>query len=66
MKIKEVNSQTGKEIVRDASEQEIAQRELDIIEGQKQKESIIEKENARKALLEKLGLTEDEAKLLLS
>ena len=66
MKIKEVNAQTGEEIVRDATDAEIAQREADALEAKRINEAIAAKEAAKAALLDRLGITADEAKLLLS
>jgi len=63
--ITEHNVQTGEIIVRDATPDEIEQRRLDIENARKADE--MSESNAQKKLqlLEKLGLTEEEAKLLL-
>lgn len=53
-------------IEREATAEEIAQHEIDIIEGAKYNEAIKQKIEARTALFTRLGITEDEAKLLLS
>ncbi len=66
MKIKEINATTGEEIVRDATEAEIEQSRLDALESKRIADLIAEREAAKSALLEKLGITEEEAKLLLS
>lgn len=66
MKIKEVNAATGEEIVRDATGEEIEQSKLDALESKRIADLIAEREAAKAALLEKLGITEEEAKLLLS
>lgn len=66
MKVKEINATTGEEIVRDATEAEIEQSRLDALESKRIADLIAEREAAKSALLEKLGITEDEAKLLLS
>lgn len=66
MKIKEVNAATGEEIVRDATAEEIAQREKDIAETMRLDALKAEKEIQRAAILDRLGLTEQEVKLLLS
>lgn len=66
MKVKEINATTGEEIVRDATEAEIEQSRLDALESRRIADLIAEREAAKSALLEKLGITEDEAKLLLS
>ena len=65
MKIKEINLETGEEIVRDATAEEIAQREKDISETRRIETLKAEKEAQRAAILDRLGLTEEEAKLLL-
>jgi hypothetical protein len=44
----------------------LAQRELDKAEAAKLEAQVKAKANAKAALLERLGITEDEAKLLLS
>ena len=64
--VKEVNTQTGEINLRDFTE-----KELEALEAYKIKETAklkIEKEKAaaKAALLERLGITEEEAKLLLS
>jgi hypothetical protein len=64
--MKFVNCTTGEEIVRDATDAEILeleQREANAIAQLAEAEA---KAAAKTALLEKLGITEDEAKLLLS
>lgn len=66
MKITDVNVETGETIVRDATPEEIAQYEKDIADEQAKKNAAIAAASAKAALLEKLGITEDEAKLLLS
>ena len=65
-KVKEVNAQTGEEIIRDATAQEIALYEAEqAFEATKQAEAEA-KATAKAALLERLGITQDEANLLLS
>jgi hypothetical protein len=64
--VKEVNTQTGEINLRDFTE-----NELEALEAYKIKEAAklkIEKEKAaaKAALLERLGITQEEAKLLLS
>ena len=64
--IKIVNVETGKEIVRDATADEIVE-----IENREAKAAVKAAEaeanaQAKSALLERLGITEDEAKLLLA
>ena len=66
LKITEVNCTTGEEIVRDATVQEIAQREADIAAETVKQAEAQAKATARAAILDRLGLTADEAALLLS
>ena len=67
--MKKLMKQIGNE-VREFTEEELAQYELDQITYAEQKaQALIEAEakaEAKTALLERLGITEDEAKLLLS
>lgn len=58
-----INAETGEIEIIKVSAKEIAEREAEglLIAAEREKY-----ENAKKAILEKLGLTEDEAKLLLS
>jgi hypothetical protein len=63
--VKIVNCETGEEIVRDATPEEIAQMELDRIEGAVRKAEAEAKAAEKQALLDRLGITADEAKLLL-
>ncbi len=65
LKITEVNCTTGEEIVRDATAEEIAQIELDAANEATAKVEAEAKVAARQAILDRLGLTADEAKLLL-
>jgi hypothetical protein len=65
LKITEVNCTTGEEIVRDATAEEIAQIELDAANEATAKAEAEAKEAARQVILDRLGLTADEAKLLL-
>ena len=64
--IKEYNCETGEEIVRDATDAEIAQIELDAANEAARKAEAEAKATAKAALLERLGITQDEANLLLS
>ena len=64
--IKEYNCETGEEIVRDATDAEIAQIELDAANAVARQAETEAKATAKAALLERLGITQDEAKLLLS
>jgi hypothetical protein len=63
--VKIVNVETGEEIVRDATIEEIAQMELDAAEAISRKAEAEAKTIQRQAILDRLGLTADEAKLLL-
>jgi hypothetical protein len=63
--VKIVNVETGEEIVRDATPEEIAQMELDAANYSAAKTEAEAKEAARQAILDRLGLTADEAKLIL-
>jgi hypothetical protein len=63
--VKIVNVETGEEIVRDATIEEIAQMELDAAEAIARKAEAEAKAIQRQAILDRLGLTADEAKLLL-
>jgi hypothetical protein len=64
--IKEYNCATGIEIIRDATNAEMAQMKLDAINYAEEKITTEAKAAAKLKLLDKLGITEDEAKLLLS
>lgn len=63
--VKIVNCQTGEEIIRDATNDEIAQMEIGADNAKARKAEAEAKATARQALLDKLGITSDEAKLLL-
>ena len=63
--VKIVNCETGEEIVRDANAQEIAQIELDEANYKARAAAAKAKETAKAAILDRLGLTADEAKLIL-
>ena len=56
---------TGENIVRDMTTEEIAQHELDQAQFASTEKARLDKIAARETILEKLGLTADEAKLLL-
>ena len=57
--------QIGDEVMEYTAE-DYAQREKDLIESQKQAEAVALRETAKAELLAKLGISADEAKLLLS
>ena len=63
--VKIVNAETAEEIVRDATADEIAQMELDAAKDTERKAEADAKKAARQAILDRLGLTADEAKLIL-
>ena len=52
-------------VVRDMTESELAQLEIDKAETEAQAAALAAKATARQALLEKMGITEEEAQLLL-
>jgi len=64
--IKEYNCETQKEIIRDATDAEIAQMEIDAANAVVAKAEAEAKAAQKAALLERLGISEDEARLLLS
>jgi hypothetical protein len=64
--IKEYNCETGIETIRDATDAEIAQIELDAANYATRKTEAEAKAAQKAALLERLGISEDEARLLLS
>ena len=65
-----INCETKEEQILELTDEEIAQLEADRkayeAEKAKQKAEAAERAEAKSALLEKLGITEDEAKLLLA
>jgi hypothetical protein len=63
--VKIVNCETGEEIIRDANAEELAQLELDNANYEAQKSEAEAKVAEKQALLDRLGITADEAKLLL-
>jgi hypothetical protein len=65
IQIQEFNCTTGEEIVRDATAEEISQMELDAANDAAAKAEAEAKEAQRQAVLDRLGLTADEAKLIL-
>ena len=65
MKITEHNVLTNEVIERDATKAELDQRKIDQADEAVKAEAHAEKAAAKIALLERLGITEDEAKLLL-
>ena len=65
LQVKEFNCETGEEIVRDATAEEIAQMEIDKANAQAAKAEAEAKETAKAAILERIGLTADELKTIL-
>lgn len=63
--IKIVNVETGEEIEREMTNEEYAQLQMDQAEAEANLVKKAAKAQARQALLDRLGITEDEAKLLL-
>ena len=61
-----VNVETGEVITRDANAEELAQLAADKVAGDAIKEAVAKAATDKEALLVKLGITADEAKLLLS
>ena len=64
-KVTDINCLTGEQVVRDMNADELAQLEIDKASIQAQAAALAAKAAARQALLEKLGITEEEAQLLL-
>ena len=63
--VKIVNCETGEEIVRDATAEEIAQMELDAANLAARQAEAEVKAAEKQALLDRLGITAEEAQLLL-
>lgn len=63
--VKLVNAETGEEIIREMNAEELAQWEADKAAAQTEAEALAAKSAARQAILDRLGLTADEAALLL-
>jgi hypothetical protein len=64
--VKEVNAATGKEIEREATAEELKQMEADKVAAIAKKEDEAIKSAEKTALLERLGITAEEAALLLA
>ncbi len=60
-----VNCETGEVVKRELNAEEIAQQKIDEVGVAARKAEAEAKATARQALLDKLGITADEAKLLL-
>jgi hypothetical protein len=65
MKIQEVFVETGEVIVRDMTADELKQRKIDDEVAEAQLAAEQQKAQAKAAIIAKLGLTADEAKVLL-
>jgi hypothetical protein len=63
--VKLVNAETGEEIEREMNTAELAQLEIDQIEFAVKEQTKAERTTAKQALLDKLGITAEEAALLL-
>jgi len=63
--VKIVDATTGEEIIRDANDAEIAQMELDAANAAAKQAEAEAKAAQRQALLNRLGITEEEARILL-
>jgi len=61
-----VNIQTGEETIRNYTAAEVAEAEAEVAEYNKRLALLAKAKTDKAALLEKLGITADEAKLLLS
>ena len=66
VQITEFNCATGEEIVRDLTNEEISQMESDAANAVTRKAEAEAKATAKAELLEQHGITEEQAKLLLS
>ena len=66
MQIKIHNVETGEVIEREMNAEELAQYEIDKLAAKAEAEAAAKAAVAKAALLAKLGITEEEAKLLLS
>lgn len=63
--VKEYNCETGQEIIRDATPEEIAQIELDIASAEAKKAETEAKAQAKQAILDRIGLTSEELQTIL-
>ena len=63
--VKIVDAETGEEVIRDANADELAQMEIDTANAAAKKVEAETKFAEKQALLDRLGITADEAKLLL-
>jgi hypothetical protein len=65
MKITEYDHLTQETIIRDATPEEIEQRKIDVANAEARQAEAEARATQKAALLERLGITEDEARLLL-
>jgi hypothetical protein len=65
MKITEYDHLTQETIIRDATDAEIAQREIDAANAAAKQAELDAKAAQKAALLERLGITQEEAQILL-
>jgi hypothetical protein len=63
--VKIVNAETGEEVEREMNAEELAQHSLDVASSQADKDTITAKAQAKQAILDKLGITAEEAAALL-
>jgi hypothetical protein len=63
--VKIVNAETGEEIVRDATTEEIAQMKIDADNVVAEKAEAEAKSATKQAILDRIGLTADELKTIL-
>jgi len=63
--VKIVNAETGEEIVREMNAEELTQYEADQAEFAAREQAKAEHAAAKQVLLDKLGITQEEAQLLL-
>ena len=61
-----VDAQTGEEIIRELNAEELAQQAIDVAAQEAKTAAAEQAKLDKEALLAKLGITPDEAKLLLS
>lgn len=66
MKILEINCETGEQVEREATAEELAKAEAGKATAEAEAQAKAEAAAAKVALLSKLGITEEEAKLLFS
>ena len=64
-KVTDINCLTGEQVVRDMNADELAQLELDKVSAVARATEQAARAAAREALLDKLGITAEEAQLLL-